>query len=78
MEVYQSGVNEMTFTPNVEQEAAANNAKLYDVVGGIIAWEDGGMDEDGELKLFEHLVASGMIHHLQGCYGRRAHELGLI
>lgn len=47
----------------------------YDVLNGIITWEEEGMDEDDEAELFQHLIDSGRIHGLQGCYGRRLTEL---
>lgn len=53
----------------------------FDVVGAIIAFEEGALDQDGTLELFQHLVDNGMAWTLQGAYGRTAAQLleaGLI
>jgi hypothetical protein len=47
----------------------------------IIAFENGELDEDGIIALFQSLVDSGLAWQLQGCYGRQAAamiEEGLI
>ena len=49
-----------------------------DTVDKIMAWEDGQMDAEEELEFFQELVKTGLVYQLQGCYGRRAHALGLI
>jgi hypothetical protein len=49
--------------------------KPYDTVGGIIDFEQGNLDEDGTLVLFQHLVATGLAWSLQGSYGRMAQGL---
>ncbi len=56
-------------------------AKEYDYVGAIIDYEQGQLDYEGTLDLFQHLVNTGLAWKLQGHYGRQAiHliELGLI
>lgn len=50
----------------------------YDMVSAIIAYEDGELEEHEVQELFEHLVHTGLIYKLQGCYGREAHRRGLI
>jgi hypothetical protein len=47
----------------------------YDEVGNIIAYENGDLDEDGIIELFQHLVDNGHAWSLQGHYGRTAAAL---
>ena len=47
----------------------------YDLVGNIMAHEDGELDEAETLALFAHLVQSGLAWSLQGSYGRAAAAL---
>lgn len=47
----------------------------YDEVGAIIAYEQGDLDEDEVIELFQHLVDSGLAWQLQGHYGRTAMAL---
>jgi hypothetical protein len=47
----------------------------------IIAYENGELDEDQTISLFQRLLDSRMIYVLQGCYGRECQRLldeGLI
>ncbi len=58
-----------------------NDRKVYDPLDDMVAWESGTLDDDGILRLFQHLVDSGMAWTLQGMYGRTAQALidsGLI
>jgi hypothetical protein len=47
----------------------------YDAVSNIMAFEQGDLDEDGTLVLFQHLVDTGLAWSLQGSYGRMAQGL---
>lgn len=59
----------------------STEAKAYDAAGAIIAFEQGELDDEATLELFQHLVDTGLAWQLQGSYGRIAHRLieqGLI
>lgn len=58
-----------------------NTTKPFDVVGAIMAFEEGQASEEEVLTLFQHLVDTGLAWQLQGSYGRMAQSLltaGLI
>lgn len=44
-------------------------------VDDIINYEDGGLSEKAEVKLFQKMINDGTVWHMQGSYGRRAMEL---
>ena len=44
-------------------------------VDKIIAFEQGELDEDGIIELFQELIDSGLAWQLQGSYGRMARNL---
>jgi hypothetical protein len=46
-----------------------------DQVDKIIAFEQGDLDEEGILELFQELIDSGLAWQLQGSYGRIARNL---
>lgn len=46
-----------------------------DLVGQVIAYENGEMDEDEVVEFFQGLVDSGLAWRLQGSYGRQAAAL---
>lgn len=44
-------------------------------LNAILAFEQGELDEEGTIKLFQSLIDTGLAWQLQGCYGRFAQEL---
>ena len=48
---------------------------MNDLVGQIVAWEEGDLTFEEEVELFQSLVDSGLAYQLQGAYGRRAQTL---
>ena len=46
-----------------------------DIIGKIMAFEQGELDNEEVYSLFQFLLDSGMIHSLQGSYQRMAEEL---
>ncbi len=49
--------------------------KQFDEIGAIMAYEQGDLDDNGTLELFQHLVDNGHAWQLQGHYGRTAAQL---
>lgn len=48
---------------------------MSDLVGRIMAYESGELDDDETLQLFSELIKGGTIRHLQGSYGRAAADM---
>jgi hypothetical protein len=46
-----------------------------DQVDKIMAFEQGDLDDDGVIELFQDLIDSGLAWQLQGSYGRMANAL---
>jgi hypothetical protein len=55
--------------------AEKNEVKVFDEVGAIMAYEQGDLDDEKMLELFQRLVDSGLAWRLQGSYGRTAMAL---
>jgi len=51
-----------------------NNGPL-DLTNDIIAYEQGDLDEEATIALFQGLVDTGLAWQLQGHYGRTAHAM---
>ena len=47
----------------------------FDQVGAIIAFENGSLNDEEIIELFQHLVNTGLAWSLQGVYGRTAKYL---
>lgn len=48
---------------------------MLDLVDQIISYEQGDLDFNDTIKLFQHLIDSGKAWQLQGHYGRTAMRL---
>lgn len=53
-----------------KKEVAKKMKNKFDLVGSIMAHEDGTLDEKGTRRLFRHLQRTGLGNKLQGHYGR--------
>ena len=51
--------------------------KAFDLVGAIMTYEQGDMDQKSTLDLFRRLKKDGLLGKLQGHYGREAQRLGV-
>lgn len=61
--------------------AATTETPKFDLVGAMMAFEEGEASEQEVVDLFQHLVDTGMAWTLQGFYGRTAAaliEAGLV
>ena len=48
---------------------------MLELVDRIIAYEDGDLDDDEMIELFQALIDDGKVWSLQGSYGRTAKAL---
>lgn len=56
-------------------EPGESAEKPFDQVGAIIAFEQGDLDDDETIELFQNLIDTGLAWKLQGSYGRTAQAL---
>ncbi len=47
----------------------------FDPLSQMIAWEEGQLDHEQTVQLFQHIVHTGIVCCLHGIYGRTAHDL---
>ena len=48
---------------------------MSEITEKIIAYEDGALNDEETIKLFQDLIDTGFINHLQGSYQRMANYL---
>lgn len=51
------------------------NSMHMDQLASMIAWEEGALDFNETIRLFQGLIDCGLVWSLQGCYGRNAAAL---
>jgi len=57
---------------NQQENKATVEPPEFDLVGWIMAYEGGDMDEAETVAGFQHLINTGLVWKLQGHYGRTA------
>jgi len=76
-----ASINPQVVSNPKPQKFKITKKEKFDKIGMIIAYESGELSDKDTLKLFQHLVDTGEVWHLQGHYGRVANDLlqqGLI
>jgi len=58
-----------------ENNEKENTMKLQSITNDIIAYEQGELDKDETIELFQTLISTGVAWSLQGSYGRTATQL---
>jgi hypothetical protein len=48
---------------------------MTDQLDRMMAWEEGALNEQDTVELFQELIDSTLVWKLQGCYGRMAQAL---
>lgn len=55
-----------------DEEVQKSASKPFDLTGQIMLYEEGQLDEESVIDLFQFLVNTGLAWSLQGSYGRTA------
>jgi len=58
-----------TFTPAIESKISPNS------LWNLMAYEEGNLEDDEVINLFQELIDTGLLYSLQGTYGRTAQQL---
>ena len=48
---------------------------MTEYLNDLIAYENGELEDDAIIALFQRLINNGVVWQLQGCYGRQAKAL---
>lgn len=59
----------------MSNNSAPVSNQQYDLVGALLAFEDGEQDEDDFIRLFQYLIDTGLAWTMPGGYGRTAMRL---
>ena len=54
---------------------AITTPPTFDLVGWIMDFESGHLDEPAIIRGFQHLIDNDLVGRLNGCYGRTAERL---
>ena len=60
---------------NVASTLGGANSMAMDQLSAMIGWEEGALNQQETIQLFQGLIDSGLVWSLQGCYGRTAAAL---
>ena len=61
--------------PITETKPFTETKKPFDLVGNIMAYEEGELGDNEVIDFFAELIKTGQCWTLQGCYGRMAKSL---